>query len=152
MNHQITSWITGSVLAGWALCSAPLYALEPLSEEEMSLTTAQNGKALEEEQIEQVLASSVLLSAVNTIKEAVPLEADIELEGLELDGREVLIQGETTEESEVVVGLNELLQASHITIDTIEFNNIRITGSPDTFGSTAVHGLQVDQSVQIQLR
>ncbi|MFC3150636.1 hypothetical protein ACFOEK_06340 [Litoribrevibacter euphylliae] len=152
MNYQLTSGAVGLVVIGWALCSAPILALEPLSEEEMSATSAQNGKALEEEQVEQLLATSVLLSAANTIKEAIPVEADIEVEGLELDGREVVIKGETTDASEVVVGLNELLQASRITIDTIEFNNIRITDSPDTFGSTTVHGLQVDQSVQIQLR
>lgn len=95
MNPHITSWIIGSVVS-CLLLSAPVYALEHLSEQELSTTTAQNGKAIEEEQAEQVLATNILLSTVNTIKKAVPIHADIEVEGMKLDGQDALISEENT--------------------------------------------------------
>lgn len=148
MNPQLAPWITKFLPLGCALVSLSSHALEPLSDQEMSDTTAQNGKAIEEEQVEQLLASSMLVVVSEAVKEVLPLDADIEVEGLELDGRAV----EITDEGEIEIGINDILQASQITIDTLEFNNIRMTGAPETFGSAAVQGLQVDQSVHIQVR
>ena len=63
--------------------SLSVLAMTPLTEGELSQTTAQDGTALEENQLNQLLLIGALATVAEAAKDVVPVEADVLIEGIE---------------------------------------------------------------------
>ena len=120
--------------------------MTPLTEGELSQTTAQDGTALEENQLNQLLLIGALATVAEAAKDVVPVEADVLIEGIEYkEGGEQV--GVT--QSEDINDLMMLIHPDVIGVNRMEFNNIRLEGNPETFGNVHVQGIQVDQQIRV---
>ncbi len=140
---------TGSLIATFFAFSTfiiPAHALTPLSETDMGQVTARDGTALTDNQLNEALLIPHLISVVEAAKTAIPLDAEVIVEGIQYK------KGTEPAESGSEQGINKalgLIQSNVTGVDRIEFNNIRLTNSPASFGSVQVQDIQVQQQIRV---
>ena len=141
------SYLMWAVLVS-LLFSSSVYSMTPLSEEELSDTTAQDGST-EEAQLNAVLLTSVLMVVASKVEEVVPIDADIVIDGVEYHSTSTAEVSDAS--SEALPGLTHLVHPNVVGVDRIEFNNIRLDNSLSTFGNVHISGVEVDQQLNISV-
>lgn len=118
-------------------CIFPLqsYALEPLSDQDMGGVTAQNGSDDEANNVSNAMLLAAISGVAQKIQKAVPLEADITMEGLR---------------QEQPAAQNPSINT--LSAEQINFDNIRVIDSPNPFGSISVHDVHVQHDVPVTVR
>ncbi|ARU56506.1 hypothetical protein OLMES_2445 [Oleiphilus messinensis] len=147
---------TTSVIMVGLLFSLPVYALTPLTEADLGKVTAQNGKQ-STTQLNEIVLATMLAGAAQAVQMAVPVTANLEVEGFEYENKKESPENNDIAGTTVITGNTANLYPvaadnQTITAETIRFNNVRVENSQNTFGSVYVQDVQVINTYEVQFR